>query len=71
MLGKIGVLAVLVGVALGTWAIIDLGGCADECHSYAIPVVTAAVLVLAGSVALLIAAIRSNLRRQLTTPTDR
>ena len=35
---------------------IDLGDCTDESHGYAIPVVIAAVLVLAGSVALLIAA---------------
>jgi len=67
MLGKIGVAAVVAGVGLGHWTIIDLGGCTDECHGYAIPLAIAAVLVLAGSVALLIAAVRWNLRRQLTT----
>jgi hypothetical protein len=67
MLGRIGVVAVATGAGLGTWTIIDFGGCADECHSYAIPIVIAAVLVLAGSVALLMAATNWNLRRQLTT----
>ena len=66
MIGKIGVAAVVAGVGLGTWTIIDFGGCTDECHGYAIPLAIAAVLVLAGSLALLIAAVRWNLRRQLT-----
>lgn len=67
MLGRIGAVAVVAGVGLGTWTIIDLGGCTDECHGYAFPIAIAAVLVLAGGVALLIAAVRWNLRRQLTT----
>lgn len=49
MLGKIGVAAVVPGVGLGTWTIIDLGGCTDECHGYALPAAIAAVLVLKGS----------------------
>ena len=57
MLGKIGVATVVAGVGLGIWTIIDFGGCTDECHAYAIPLAIAAVLVLAGSVALLIAAV--------------
>ena len=66
MLGKIGGVAVVAGVILGTWTIIDFGDCVDECHGYAIPVVIAAMLIVAGSTALLVAAIRWNLRRQLT-----
>jgi hypothetical protein len=66
MLGKIGAVAVLLGIGLGVWTIVDLGGCADECHSYAVPVVIAAVLVLAGTFALLVAAISGHLRRRLT-----
>ncbi len=67
MLGKLGVAAVVAGVGLGTWTIIDFGGCTDECHGYAVPLAIAAVLVLAGSVALLVATVSWNLRRQLTT----
>lgn len=67
MLHKAGVAAIVVGVGLGTWTIIDFGDCTDECHGYAILLVIAAVLVLAGSIALLIAAVSWNLRRQLTT----
>lgn len=67
MLGKIGIAAIVAGVGLGTWTIIDFGACTDECHGYAIPPAIAAVLVLAGSVALLIAAVSWNLRRQLAT----
>ncbi|HUQ62120.1 MAG TPA: hypothetical protein VM121_00010 [Acidimicrobiales bacterium] len=67
MLGKIGVAVVVAGLGLGTWTIIDADGCTDECHGYAIPLAIAAVLVLAGTVALLIAAVSWSLRRQLTT----
>jgi hypothetical protein len=67
MLGKIGAAAVVAGVGLGIWTIIEFGGCTDECHAYAIPLGIAASLILAGSVALLIAAVRCNLHRQLTT----
>lgn len=67
MLHKAGIAAVVVGVALGTWTVIDLSDCTDECHGSAIPLVIAAILVLAGSVALLIAAVSWNLRGQPTT----
>ncbi len=66
MLSKIGVVAVVAGVILATWTIIDLRDCVDECHSYAIPVVIAAMLTVGGSTALLVATVRWNLRRQLT-----
>lgn len=68
LLAKIGVVAIAVGMGLGTLTIMDFGSCADECHGYAIPVVIAAMLVLAGSTALLVAVISGNLRRQLTPP---
>lgn len=43
MLGKIGVVAVVAGVILATWAIIDLGDCVDECHGDATALIEAAV----------------------------
>ena len=69
MLRKIGVvgMAAGAGAALGTWRVMDLSDCVDECHGYAIPVVIAAMLALTGSTALLVAAINWNLRRQQTT----
>ncbi len=68
MLAKTGVVAIAVGVGLGTFTIMDFSSCVDECHGYAIPVVIAAMLVLAGSTALLVAVISWNVRRQLTPP---
>ncbi len=49
MLAKIGVVAIAVGMGLGTFTIMDLSSCVDECHGYAIPVVIAAMLVSVGA----------------------
>ena len=49
MLSTIGVVAIAAGFSLGSWTIIGLSDCVDECHGYAFPVVIAAMLVLAGA----------------------